>query len=198
MPLKNTSSFATIANTEINYGLYEKWKIKFIKTLVHAYGKAPYFANAFPIIESVLDKSCSSVSELAGTSIKEVCRYINIDIAVEDTSAIYANTSLHGAVRLIDICRQESASTYINPIGGTGLYTFDEFSRADIELQFIKTGDIVYPQFKNTFISHLSIIDVMMFNSPDMIRSLLGHYTLLSESSEVQVPSSVITQNQPS
>ena len=36
-----------------------------------------------------------------------------------------------------------------------------------------------YPQFKNEFVPNLSIIDVMMFNSPENIRRLLSSYELV-------------------
>ena len=40
--------------------------------------------------------------------------------------------------------------------------------------------EIVYPQFNNEFVPNLSIIDVMMFNSPEEIKKMLGDYTVIN------------------
>ena len=47
------------------------------------------------------------------------------------------------------------------------------------ELKFLKMGDIKYQQFKNDFVPNLSIIDILMFNSPDAIKEMLNEYELL-------------------
>jgi hypothetical protein len=36
-----------------------------------------------------------------------------------------------------------------------------------------------YKQFSNNFVPYLSIVDVLMFNSPEEIRKMLDDYTLL-------------------
>ena len=53
------------------------------------------------------------------------------------------------------------------------------FKKNNIELKFIKSQPITYTQFENTFVPWLSIVDVMMFNSKDIIKEYLNSYTLL-------------------
>ena len=53
------------------------------------------------------------------------------------------------------------------------------FSNNNISLNFIKSKSIIYSQFKNEFIPWLSIIDVMMFNSPERIKDFLSQYELI-------------------
>ena len=76
------------------------------------------------------------------------------------------------------LCKSENANIYINAIGGKELYCKEVFANENIELKFIKSKEIVYKQFENTFIPWLSIIDVMMFNSKDEIRKMLNEYEL--------------------
>ena len=59
------------------------------------------------------------------------------------------------------------------------LYNKEDFAKNGIELNFIKMNDIKYKQFNNEFVPNLSIIDVMMFNSPETIIELLNKYTLI-------------------
>ena len=78
------------------------------------------------------------------------------------------------------MCHRLGADMYINPIGGKELYDVDEFAEQNIKLRFINTEDIVYRQFGDTFVEKLSILDVIMFNSKDEIREMLGKYTLIT------------------
>ena len=59
------------------------------------------------------------------------------------------------------------------------LYDKAEFAANDITLQFHKMRPIVYTQSGNTFVSSLSILDVMMFNDRTAIMSYLREFDLL-------------------
>jgi hypothetical protein len=80
---------------------------------------------------------------------------------------------------VIDICKKEFATTYINAIGGQELYSEETFSKEGIDLRFLKPGDILYTQLEHAFIPHLSIIDVMMFNSKEEIGGYLKNFNLV-------------------
>ena len=81
--------------------------------------------------------------------------------------------------KIIEICKKVGATHYINAIGGMALYDKTAFSDQNIILQFIQSHPIVYTQFKNAFVPHLSVIDVMMFNAPEKVRQLLDQYELI-------------------
>ena len=81
--------------------------------------------------------------------------------------------------KVIEICKNLNASTYINAIGGQKLYDKDEFKSHKIDLKFINSNSIIYNQFDNDFVPWLSIIDVLMFNSKEKISEFLNNYTLI-------------------
>jgi hypothetical protein len=68
---------------------------------------------------------------------------------------------------------------YMNAIGGQELYSENDFAKEGISLKFLKTGCVEYKQFRNNFTPNLSIIDIMMFNSPQAIREILNNYELV-------------------
>ena len=72
-----------------------------------------------------------------------------------------------------------NGTSYINAIGGLELYSKETFAKENINLNFLRTREIQYKQFNNDFVPNLSIIDVMMFNSPETIREMLDDYELL-------------------
>lgn len=178
VPLKSASSYKTIKETEINSQLYPKWRDKFFKTIEQAYKRAPYCETVLPILHDVFDSEYSSISELAMNSIITVCAYLDID---KDTctSEVYNNTDLSAQERVLDICRQEQASQYINVQGGKELYSKEAFAKEGIELLFIVPQKVEYKQYNEEFTPWLSIIDVLMFNNKaEIVNNILPKYAL--------------------
>lgn len=177
IPLSNASSFKQINEIEINTGQYNKWRLKFLKTLTQSYSKAPYFNDVYPIIEISL-KEEKMLHSLLVNSIQEICNFIGIDTFIHNSSVGFHNKNLNREDRLINICNRLKANTYINTIGGQELYDKDYFAKQNIALKFIKTDTVVYEQNSSEFVPSLSIIDVLMFNSRDQIQLMLNRYTL--------------------
>ncbi len=99
--------------------------------------------------------------------------------ALDSSSSIYQNTHLKAQERILDICLQEKATQYINPIGGLELYDKDFFEAKNIKMNFIQSNPIEYKQYKNEFVPWLSMIDVLMFNSKEQIKEFLDNYELV-------------------
>jgi hypothetical protein len=178
VPLKNASSFTTIAQTEINHALYAGWKNKFFKTLEQAYSKAPHYASVAGMVQAVFNNECRTISELATKSIVITSLYLGIDTQFVLSATQYANSELKAQNRVIDICKREQANVYINPVGGKDLYNKDDFEKQGLMLNFHRSRSIRYQQFANDFVPWLSVIDVMMFNAPGVIKDLLDEYDL--------------------
>lgn len=176
VPLVDASSYRMIKDTFIHKERYGAFKEKFSKTLHQAYGKAPFFGDICELVQRVLDSESESISRLAVTSLRVVCGHLGLQTAIVDTSVAYQNGHLHAQERVLDICRKEGASVYVNPPGGTELYQKDAFAGNGIELLFLKPKPISYRQFDNEFVPWLSIIDVLMFNSVESVRAMLHEY----------------------
>ncbi len=178
VPLKNASSFTSIADTEINMPLYNTWRPRFLKTLEQAYAKAPYYRPVADLVADVLHGDSRSINELAASSIINSCNYIGLKREFVLSAQQYNNNELKGKDRVLDICRREAADKYLNVPGGKDLYDRAEFNAHSVTLNFIEPGKISYKQFGDNFIPWLSIIDVMMFNAPQDVLQMVGNYTL--------------------
>lgn len=177
--MKGASPFKLINEIEINNS--EIIKNKNLKTLYMAYHKAPYFEKVNPLIEKILNKQTENLAEYVINSIKCVAEYLNIRTDIIISSELPKNNYLKNQDKVIEICRNLNATEYYNAIGGMQLYSFSEFRKNGINLSFLRTNDICYKQFNNEFVPNLSIIDVMMFNSPKEIRTMLDNFTLVKE-----------------
>lgn len=176
IPLKKGSDYLDIRDRYLSETI-ELDKKKLINLITTAYKKAPYFSEAYPVIEKCINYQNDNLFEYIYHSVKEICNYLGITTEIIISSTLNMDHSLRNKYRVIETCKILNGNTYINPIGGTSLYDKDEFLDQGIELKFIKTNDIKYKQFDNPFIASLSIIDVMMFVSKDAIKKLLTDYT---------------------
>lgn len=164
---------------EVGLAIDEKSRQKLLRSFQLAYKKSPYFTEVFPIIERTLANGELNIAELAAKSVKEVVHYLGLSVMFKTSSEHYQNGCLKKADRLIDICRQEKITNYINPKGGKEIYSKEYFQANQVNLQFLAPQAIPYPQVGETFVPWLSILDVMMFNSREkIINELLNAYEL--------------------
>lgn len=173
VPLHNVSSNVLIRRTAIDIARYNVFKRKFLKTLEQNYSKAPFFDNVIAIIIRVLGKACYYISELAVNSIIAVCDYLSINTNIVKSAVGYDNRELRAENRVIDICKKEGATEYINADGGRSLYNRDHFKQYGIDLKFLKSKKIEYDQHGGEFVPWLSILDVLMFNSIEDVNRIL-------------------------
>lgn len=172
--------FGVHAATHINHVQVGRNSNQIIKSIFHAYKKAPYFEEIYPMLEEILLNDEKNLAKYVGYSIERVAQYLDIDTNIIYLSDLQqGETSLKGQDRVIDICKRLNADRYINAIGGQELYNKVNFLKEEIKLNFLKIGNIEYKQFNNEFVSNLSIIDVMMFNSKKEIKEMLNRYELI-------------------
>jgi len=152
---------------------------KLIKTVENCYRKAPYYKTACPVIEEIISLKENNLALYLKNSIQQVCSYLSLDAELVDSSSIKKDNSLRGQDKILEICRLLGAYEYINAIGGQSLYSQKAFSTNKIKLKFLKPSVTEYRQFGNKFVPSLSIIDVMMFNSPEEIKKMLSSYELI-------------------
>lgn len=152
---------------------------KFFRMLESAYKKAPYYQPTMALLERICSYPNRSLGEFMLHSFRFVLDYWDIHTELLLSSSISKGNTLHGKDKVKHICHILGADTYYNAIGGQSLYDKQEFLQNGINLYFLQTNDIRYPQFNNDFVANLSIIDVMMFNSPEQTRQLLTQYTLV-------------------
>lgn len=178
LPLVDSSQNKLIKDCYICDG--DKWKKKFLKTIMMSYKKAPYFNHVYPILDKIISYSENNLSQYNYYSLRLLCDYLGIMTEIiKRPYNFYNNEHLKAQEKLIYICKQENSSNYLNGIGGKNLYDKNEFEREGIVLNFLKTNEITYNQFSNEFVPLLSIIDVIMFNSPETINDILNQYELI-------------------
>ncbi len=179
IPLEKASQNKLI--NEIEIVNEERWKTKLIKTLEKNYKHAPFYSDTISIIKEIILNSEKKLSKYILNSIKGLVDYFELNTKIIDSSSVYKTEQLKGSQKIFEICRQEKAEAYINPIGASklGLYNKVSFEQHNIKLFYLKTENIVYSQFQNEFVPWLSIIDVLMFNGRQATGDKLNKFELV-------------------
>lgn len=173
IPLKKDSDYLDIKDRRLS----ESWptdKKKLCNKITECYRKAPVFKESMPLIESCLNCEETDLFKFILNSLVSISKYLSIQTPLIISSSIEADHQLKSTERVIGICKARRATKYINPIGGVELYNKLQFAGEGIELSFLKSNNVVYPQFGNEFVPYLSILDILMFNEKEKVREYLN------------------------
>lgn len=156
-----------------------------VERLKNSYKKAPYFNENFPVVSDIIQCPENNLFQYIYNSINKIHKLFDMKSELIISSSLDIDASLRSANRVKATVLALGGDTYINPIGGTDLYSVDDFKKSGIDLKFHKIDNIEYNQFDNQFIPNLSIIDVMMFNSIDEIKKMMNSYKLIAPQSNL-------------
>jgi len=172
LPLKKDSDFLDVRNRY----LAESWgreKKKLLLRIKGAYAKAPYFNSVFELLSLEVFNEKNCLSDFLITSIKSIMVYLYIDTPIVISSELGDYRALKSQDKVLSICRNLNATKYINSLGGKALYQKKAFAENNIDLMFLQSRCLPYNQNTKEFQSFLSIVDVLMFNSRESIKTML-------------------------
>jgi hypothetical protein len=176
VPLRKDSDYLDVNQRTLSADFDRK---KLLNKFSGAYARAPHFGEVYPILERVIQAESKNLFDFVHSSIVDVCAYLRIDTPIRSSSGLEMDHQLRGQDRVLATCRAVGATTYINAIGGTDLYSQEIFAQHGVNLRFIKSSLPAYRQFSQEFVPGLSIIDVMMFNDRDQCAQMLEEYSLV-------------------
>tara|TARA_Y100001980_G_C14528974_1_gene304733 strand:- start:719 stop:1405 length:687 start_codon:yes stop_codon:yes gene_type:complete len=178
IPIKKHRQKAKIC--DINLAKNIRSKTKLLKSIKMAYCNAPFFEKTFPLIKSIIENDDENLFSFIDFSLKLISQYLGINSSkIIISSSLKISKNLKGEERIISICKKLKANSYYNPIGGLDLYNKKAFRMNGIKLCFLRPNKVRYEQYDNSFVSNLSILDVIMFNSIPRIKNMLNDYQLV-------------------
>jgi hypothetical protein len=146
---------------------------KLLNKFANAYRKAPNAQPTLRLLSQIIHQPERNLFRFILTSIEMIAATLGIGTPITISSTINIDHTLRAQSKVIAICKEMHATTYINPPGGIALYDHAEFLRNAINLQFIQPSPVKYDQLSKAFVENLSIVDVMMFNDLSQTRTYL-------------------------
>jgi len=178
--IKENGRETVIKNVRINNS--ENWKSKILAQLQHYKKKAPYYKVVIELLSDVFNSDYSDIVSLNKVSLERICKYLGIDREIIVFSEMCLDIAPVTAPDewALNICKaMGEVDEYWNPIGGLSFFDKSKYHNAGINIYFQEMVLTPYRQLGNEFESGMSIIDVMMFNSPESINEMLDNFKLL-------------------
>lgn len=177
VPLQGASQNRLICDIDILAD--NGWKGKMLRMMTTAYARAPQVEPALQLFGEWLAGASGNLSVALVDSLRRVSATLDIDVDIIATSRRHAKNGLTGQDRILDICRRESATTYVNLPGGRALYDPAAFRDAGIELMFLEP-DLHVAQLRSGAGEGvvLSILDSMMYNSRSALAAAVKQFGL--------------------
>lgn len=173
VPLKKHGRSTPILDIEIHED--GRWKRRMVGQLEHYRKRAPYFRETMDLLAETLETDTRSLAELDVKSLEAVCRRLAIPFRPEWYSRMnlpIGDVDAPGDWAL-EIAAAMGAREYVNPPGGAQLFDREQFERRGIELTLQRFEPLVYDCPPYQFEPNLSILDVLLWNSPEAIRLCL-------------------------
>ena len=157
------------------------WQDRIFRQLEHYKKKAPYYSQVLEYLEDCFSTKDTNILDLNIISLKKTCKYLGIkfDYSVFSEMNLEIDPVSHPGEWALKISEALNASEYVNPPGGREIFNKKQFEEANIDLNFLEVNLKEYNQRRSTFEDGLSMIDVMMFNSPEEINEFLDDYSII-------------------
>ena len=169
--------FQKINETEIEGS---DWAEKHWKTIKMNYAKAPYFKELEHRVQAAYEKAANMnyLTDVNLYFLKEVCSYFGITTNLRKSSEFKLADGK--TERLVDICQQVGATTYVSGPAARDYIDPQLFNSADISLKWMNYKNYpVYPQRFGDFEHSVTVLD-LMFNLGQEARNYLK--TFIGES----------------
>jgi WbqC-like protein len=154
---------------------------KLLARIRHAYYAAPHLDSVSAFLEPLFpgdDETIASFNVRALRALQESLGLRTRLVLASERDYPGCRTAQE---RVIRICLEEGGTRYVNPIRARSLGLYDQatFNAAGLELSYLSTSASArYDQNGGRFVPDLSVIDVLMFNSPAQTRELLDRFVL--------------------
>jgi hypothetical protein len=176
VPLRRHTRDTAIKDIQVNEDL--DWRLRILNQIRHYKKKAPYFPETYQLVEECMAVQEHFLSRLNVAILEKVCRHLGLGFEYEYFSEMDLNLGLvegpgDWALR---ISERMGATEYVNPPGGTAIFDASKFEALGIKLTIRTAPLLEYTCGDHEFVPGLSIIDVLMWNSPNAVMSHLENH----------------------
>lgn len=154
----------------------DKVKTSILGKLSHYRKQAPYYWSVLEIVQRAFENAkTNKLVDLNVSALSETCQYLgivfNYEICSELGLAFPQNMGPGDWAPFIS--DQLNASAYVNPNNGIKLFDIKNFEDKNITLHAFYFSTFSYDTGTFNFEANLSILDVMMWNDPSLIKKAI-------------------------
>jgi len=146
------------------------WAASHWKTLQHAYGKAPHFAEVSTLLSPLYARAAelSSLSEINRLFLEALCGFLDIPTVFHWSTDLFPLETLDTFdknQRILELCTATKCTRYISGPLAKDYMDMELFNKSGIEVRFADYSRYpTYPQMHRDFTPYVSIVDTL-FNT---------------------------------
>jgi hypothetical protein len=157
---------------EIEIDGHTPWARKHVASLRQYYSRAPFMAQYMPELEAVLGRPWRRLVDLNEAVMALLAGWLGITTPVVRSSLLGIGGDK--SARLLGICRHVGATRYLSGDAAREYLDESAFRAAGIAVEWQQYSHPVYAQQHGPFISHLSVIDLILNCGPQSAAVLAG------------------------
>jgi len=139
----------------------DHWRQKHWRSISASYSKAPYWHLYKEHLENLYKRDYTTLHQVNKCFLEFLLEALSLDTKIIYLSELQVAGTKSELV--LSICKEVNATTYLSGLGGKTYLQGNDFNDAQIAIEYIESATPRYPQFHGSFISDLSILD-MLFN----------------------------------
>lgn len=147
------------------------WKKKHLQTLATNYNRAPLFKEFAKLFEEVYSQDWEFLSELNIALIERLKTKFRLD-RVPFVKSSEMNLREDPTDRLIDICKELKADSYLSGQDGVKYMDLERFRQSGIRVVVQEFIHPVYPQLFKDFQANMSVVDLLFNCGPEGIERI--------------------------
>lgn len=148
------------ANNQVRIEPNLPWPRKHIGTIRQFYSKAPYIAAYLPFLEKLLSQNWDRLLDLNLAVLGLLCSWLDVRYQPILSSSLHLKGER--SERLLGICKHFGATHYLSGNAAQSYLDTAIFEKAAIEIVWQNYRHPVYSQLHGEFVSHLSVLDLLM------------------------------------
>ncbi len=137
----------------------QKWREKHLKTLRHAYARAPFFADMMSLAEAIYALPTDSLSEINIAALESVAAYFELSPRFVKSSQIPSESS--SSQRLLELVCALEGTIYITGHGARNYLNHELFEKHGIRVEYMDYQKRVFAQLHGEFTPFVSVLDLI-------------------------------------
>lgn len=162
----------------------DNWKANHWKSITYNYSRSKYWELYEPSFKQIYHSNWTRLYDLNLNLIYLIRTILQIETKIVIESELESTFEV-GSRRIVNICKNLGATTYLSGVGAKSYNDEEDFQRNGIDLVYQRFIHPFYNQQWGSFISHLSILDMIFNHGPHAIE-IIRQYRNYENDSEVQ------------
>ena len=160
-----------IAECELDYKT--PWREKHVRTLHHAYARAPFVQDMIALVEAVYAARPATIAELDIAGTERACDYLGLKPRFSRASDSPARS--RSTERVAELLRERGATRYVTGLGALNYLEEPALAAHGVAVEVMEYRRTPYPQLHGAFDPHVSILDLIANAGPGAAAYLDSH-----------------------